>query len=847
MKLKTTTGNSLGALLSGLLLATMTLLSVPATAHATNTPPVMSVNTPVFISQGASVTIGSGYLFASDAESPATGVFFTIGAGGPGGTPHSGTVMKNGVALVSGSAFTQDDVNNGRITYQHDNSCQLSDDFQFGVTDADGGVYNDHGFTNFTFHVFITPVDHPPIAFNGFLSVGLGATNFGTLTATNPDCNPQTLTFSLVGANGGASKGTVTLNNSGTGAYTYAATSGQSGSDSFSFQVYDGVQFATNSGTVTVSLQNQTPVANAASVNAVQDTVFSGTLTASDVDLPPQTLTYSIVTDGTKGHAAITGATTGAFTYTPNTGRFGTDSFTFKVNDGFADSASVTVSVTIRPVLSARDVLVTDQRAQDVIAIDQITGDESVISAGGNFISPRGVAVESSGTILVIDGGSSSPPHSGTGGPLIRVNPTNGAQTVVVPATSFGFPVSVAVEASGNILVADGWMGLRRFSSAGVLLTNFPAGNLLAPIGVAVAPNGQIFVSDGAALANQPSASKLVRIDPVTLAQTTLTTGGNFALPAGVALEANGNILVADAGHFFGGSSTVVQVTPDGTQSVLSTGGLLSTPIGVAVNPAGQIFVANVSGGSVVKLAAADGAQTAFSSGGLMQSPWGVTAYGLPDIGVQQPAGTDLVDGAASIDFGSVVVGSSIAKTFTVTNSGSALLAGLVVGKDGANAGDFTVSALGSTALAPGGITTFTVTFTPTAGDNRSATLHLTNNVSGAKNPFDIAFTGLAYYNQSQFNANRSAGVSDVTNSPNTYGLYSTAQVQALNVGTPLIQLNPTNGLFTLTIGVLKSTNLVNYSLLPLTAPQTQVDAQGRLKVQFSSPDNAAFFRLQSQ
>ena len=473
---------------------------------------------------------------------------------------------------------------------------------------------------------------------------------------------------------------------------------------------------------MTVSLQNQTPVANAASINAVQDTTFTGTLTASDVDLPPQTLTYSIVTDGTKGHAAITGATTGAFTYTPNAGRFGTDSFTFKANDGFADSAPVTVSVTIQPVLNSRDVLVTDHVQARLIAIDQISGDTTVISSGGNFISPRGVAVESSGTILVIDGGSSSPPHSGTGGPLIRVNPTTGAQTVVVPATSFGFPVSVAVEASGNILVADGWLGLRRFSSAGVLLTNFPAGSLLAPVGMAVAPNGQIFVADAAALAGQPSASKLVRIDPVTLVQTVLTTGGNFVLPIGVALEANGNILVADAGGFFGGSSIVVQVTPGGTQTVLSTGGILAVPIGVTVSPAGQIFVANATGASVIKLAAADGAQTAFSSGGLMQSPWGIAVYGLPDIGVQQPAGTDLVDGSASIDFGSVVVGNSSAvKTFTVTNSGSALLAGLVVGKDGANAGDFTVSALGSTALAPGGITTFTVTFTPTAGDNRSA------------------------------------------------------------------------------------------------------------------------------
>jgi hypothetical protein len=207
-----------------------------------------------------------------------------------------------------------------------------------------------------------------------------------------------------------------------------------------------------------------------------------------------------------------------------------------------------------------------------------------------------------------------------------------------------------------------------------------------------------------------------------------------------------------------------------------------------------------------------------------------------------------LVDGAATIDFGSVIVGNSSAvKTFTVTNSGSAALSGLVFGKDGANAGDFTISALGNTVIAPGGSTTFTVTFNPTAGDSRSAMLHLTNNVIGAKNPFDVTLTGLAYYTQAQFAANRGAGISDVTNAPNTYGLYTTAQVQALNLGTPLLQLNPTNGLFTLTIGVQKSTNLTDYSLFPLTTPQVNVNAQGKLEVQFSPPGNAAFFRLQAQ
>lgn len=113
------------------------------------------------------------------------------------------------------------------------------------------------------------------------------------------------------------------------------------------------------------------------------------------------------------------------------------------------------------------------------------------------------------------------------------------------------------------------------------------------------------------------------------------------------------------------------------------------------------------------------------------------------DIAVQQPAGTDLADGSASVGFGFVSVATtSTAKTFTITNAGRADLTGLTIGKDGANASDFTVSAVGSTPVAAGGSTTFTVTFTPTASGARSAALHITNNVSGAKNPFDITLTG---------------------------------------------------------------------------------------------------------
>ena len=114
-----------------------------------------------------------------------------------------------------------------------------------------------------------------------------------------------------------------------------------------------------------------------------------------------------------------------------------------------------------------------------------------------------------------------------------------------------------------------------------------------------------------------------------------------------------------------------------------------------------------------------------------------------PLIVVQQPAGTGLVDGTASISFGSVNVGSSSsALTFTIQNTGTADLTGLLVNKDGSHSGDFGLNTAGMLAtLPPGGSTTFTVTFTPTASGARTAALHIASNDT-PRSPFDIALTG---------------------------------------------------------------------------------------------------------
>src|SRR5205814_3306621 len=90
---------------------------------------------------------------------------------------------------------------------------------------------------------------------------------------------------------------------------------------------------------------NHAPDASNSSATTNQNVPVTGGLVATDVD--GDALAFSIVTNGTKGTATITNATTGAFTYTPLPNVNGADTFTFKANDGLLDSNVATVTLTI--------------------------------------------------------------------------------------------------------------------------------------------------------------------------------------------------------------------------------------------------------------------------------------------------------------------------------------------------------------------------------------------------------------------------------------------------------------------------------------------------------------------
>lgn len=71
--------------------------------------------------------------------------------------------------------------------------------------------------------------------------------------------------------------------------------------------------------------------------------VATGSLTGNDIEGSPLTFTAGTL----PVHGLLTMTSTGYFTYTPAVGYIGSDSFTFHVNDGIANSSNVTVSINV--------------------------------------------------------------------------------------------------------------------------------------------------------------------------------------------------------------------------------------------------------------------------------------------------------------------------------------------------------------------------------------------------------------------------------------------------------------------------------------------------------------------
>nr|WKN39463.1 cadherin-like domain-containing protein [Tunicatimonas sp. TK19036] len=97
--------------------------------------PVIATNNGVSLTQGGTVTISQDVLAVTDEDNTAEEITYTLVT-----LPANGTVQKDGTALEANGTFTQADINNGLITYVHDNTATTTDAFGFTVNDGQGGA-----------------------------------------------------------------------------------------------------------------------------------------------------------------------------------------------------------------------------------------------------------------------------------------------------------------------------------------------------------------------------------------------------------------------------------------------------------------------------------------------------------------------------------------------------------------------------------------------------------------------------------------------------------------------------------------------------------------------------------
>ncbi|MFM5982630.1 MAG: DUF4347 domain-containing protein [Sphaerospermopsis kisseleviana] len=88
------------------------------------------VNKSFTVNEGSSIIVTNSMLRTTDADNTDAQLIYTLKS-----LPTNGTLRLNGVNLALNSKFTQDDINNNRLSYIHNGSETIGDSFNFVVVD----------------------------------------------------------------------------------------------------------------------------------------------------------------------------------------------------------------------------------------------------------------------------------------------------------------------------------------------------------------------------------------------------------------------------------------------------------------------------------------------------------------------------------------------------------------------------------------------------------------------------------------------------------------------------------------------------------------------------------------
>lgn len=282
---------------------------------------------------------------STNEDTAVTGSVLVNNGNGGDGDPDGDTLTVTTVGTFPTANGSVTIAANGAFTYTPAaNFCGV-DTFTYTITDGNGGS------DSATVTVNVICVNDLPVAANDSAVTDEDTPVTIIVLGNDGDVDGDTLTVVSAGP---AGNGSVTVNPDGT--VTYTPNVNFCGVDTFNYTVSDG-----NGGTapatvaITVNCVNDAPIAIDNAYTTDQDTPVSGNVisdnTGVGVDSDPDGDALTAATTPVVGpnNGVVVINPDGSFTYTPNAGFTGTDSFIYQISDGNGGTAVATVTITVTP------------------------------------------------------------------------------------------------------------------------------------------------------------------------------------------------------------------------------------------------------------------------------------------------------------------------------------------------------------------------------------------------------------------------------------------------------------------------------------------------------------------
>jgi hypothetical protein len=334
-------------------------------------------------------------------------------------------------------------VSNFKLFYTPDTNFSGSDSFTYIVKDGKGG--RDEATVNIT----VTAVNDAPSAKNDVATVETGSSaTVVDLLSNDTDTEGDTLTVTKVNA---ALQGTVVLTD---GVVTYTPATDFTGSDSFSYTISDGTDTATATAIITVSASNITPVATDDDITSTT-TIYEDSrnnkidVTSNDTDADDDTLSIVSATKPDHGTASVR---SGAVFYEPDDDYYGSDSFTYTIDDGNGGQDSAVVTLTVTNKADAA-VAVTDDLGDIILGsknnkVDLLSNDTDA-DGDSDVIEITEVGDAKYGSVSLVNGSVYYTPGSVTGTDIFTYTITGGDEATVKANV-----VAANSEATGSVIIS---------------------------------------------------------------------------------------------------------------------------------------------------------------------------------------------------------------------------------------------------------------------------------------------------------------------------------------------------------------------------------------------------------